>query len=154
MSDQAREHVTINAPVERCFEVLTDFERYPEWAGDLREATVVERDEAGRATVVEYLASAMGRETTYRLRYDYSSAPERLSWKLEEGDIQREIDGAYELVPSTEHPGSTDVGYELEIDLVVPLPGFVKRRAEGRILRTALDELRQRVEDVLDSSSS
>jgi hypothetical protein len=48
------------------------------------------------------------------------------------GDIQRSIDGAYSLSSSGE--GSTDVRYELSIELAVPLPGFVKRRAERRIL--------------------
>jgi hypothetical protein len=37
------------------------------------------------------------------------------------------------------------VTYTLSIELVVPLPGFVKRRAEVRILNT-LKELKARVE--------
>jgi len=41
---------------------------------------------------------------------------------------------------------ATDVVYELAIDLVYPIPGFVKRRAEGRIIKTALGELKARVE--------
>lgn len=152
MADQAREHTTIDAPVQLCFDVLTDFERYPEWAGDLKEVTVVERDAEGRAVVVEFRAAAMGRSTTYRLRYDYSGAPHRLSWKLESGDIQRELDGAYELRPVDGSPDRTEVGYELSIDLIMPIPGFVKRRAETRILKTALGELKARVERVLRPS--
>ncbi len=149
MAEQAREHTTINAPVERCFETLTDFESYPEWAGDLKAATVVERDSEGRAIVVEFRAAAMGRSTTYRLRYDYAGAPNRLGWMLDEGDIQRELDGAYTFEPSPDDPESTEVGYELSIDLIMPIPGFVKRRAEARILKTALDELKARVERAL-----
>ena len=37
-------------------------------------------------------------------------------------------------------------GERVEADLVVPIPGFVKRRAETRIIRTALEDLRRRVE--------
>ena len=36
--------------------------------------------------------------------------------------------------------------YELSVDLIVPIPGFVKRRAEARIIKTALLELKSRVE--------
>ena len=36
-------------------------------------------------------------------------------------------------------------------ELVVPLPGFVKRRAEGRIMQTALRDLKARVEAVAAS---
>jgi uncharacterized membrane protein len=149
VAEQANEETTIDAPVEQCYEVLTDFERYPEWAGDLKESTVLERDDEGRPVVVEFRAAAMGRSTTYRLRYDYTGAPRRLGWQLETGDIQRELDGAYELRPADDDPGRTDVVYELSVDLIMPIPGFVKRRAETRILKTALDELKARVEQVV-----
>jgi uncharacterized membrane protein len=146
VAEQAKEHMTIEAPVQLCFDTLTEFEKYPEWAGDLKEAKVVERDDEGRALVVEFRAAAMGRSTTYRLRYDYTGAPHRLAWQLEGGDIQRELDGAYVLHASDSDPSATEVTYELSIDLIMPIPGFVKRRAEARILKTALDELKARVE--------
>jgi hypothetical protein len=149
MVEQAKEHTTINASVQTCFDTLTDFESYPDWAGDLKEAVVIERNDAGQATVVEYRAAAMGRSTTYRLRYDYEQAPARLGWRLDEGDIQRELDGAYVLEPNPDDPALTDVSYELSIDLIMPIPGFVKRRAEARILKTALDSLKARVEGAL-----
>jgi hypothetical protein len=91
---------------------------------------------------VEYRASALGRSTHYTLSYDYSQAPERLSWSLAEGDIMRVIDGAYDFAPDG---AGTRVTYSLQIELIVPLPGFVKRRAEVRILHT-LKELKTRAE--------
>ncbi|HEY5153951.1 MAG TPA: SRPBCC family protein [Acidimicrobiales bacterium] len=145
MAEQAREQTTINAPVEQCFRTLVDFESYPEWAGDLKQATAVTWDEEGRATVVEYRAAAMGRSTTYQLQYDYEGAPNRLGWELLSGDLERELDGNYLLHPGTE-PDTTEVVYELSVDLIVPIPGFVKRRAEARIIKTALLELKSRVE--------
>lgn len=145
MSEQAREQTTIEAPVERCFATLVDFAAYPEWAGDLKEVDVIETDSEGRATVVEFRAAAMGRSTTYQLRYDYTGAPNRLGWGLVSGDLPRELDGAYVLSPIGDG-SSTEVVYELAIDLVYPIPGFVKRRAEGRIIKTALSELKARVE--------
>jgi len=42
--------------------------------------------------------------------------------------------------------GVTDVTYRLIVDLVIPLPGFIKRRAESTIMGTALRELKKRVE--------
>ena len=146
MTEQAEETITIGAPVEQVFATLVDFESYPEWAGDLKAARVVERDDAGRGVEVEFRAAAMGRSTTYRLRYDFADAPNRIGWTLVEGDLQRELDGNYHLRPAPEDPGSTAVVYELSIDLMVPIPGFVKRRAESRIVRTALEDLRDRVE--------
>ncbi len=139
MADQTTQHLHIEAPLSTIWDTLTDFESYPTWARDLKDVTVLERDDEGRATVVEYRAAAMGRSTRYSLRYDWSDAPRRLPWELVEGDIMRVLDGEYEFA---ERDGGTDVTYRLRVALVVPLPGFVKRRAEARIIGTALSELR------------
>lgn len=146
MVDAAVETVTIAAPPERCWEIITDFERYPEWARDVKQATVVARDENQRGLEVAFEASAIGRSTRYVLAYDYSGAPERIAWRLTQGDIMDALDGAYTFLPSASMPGGTDVVYELAIDLVVPMPGFVKRRAEVRILHNGLRELKARAE--------
>ena len=88
----------------------------------------------------------MGRSTSYTLRYDYSRAPHVLAWRLVRGDITRKLDGSYELAPVDGDADSTAVTYHLEVDLLVPLPGFVKRRAENRLLATALRQLRSHLE--------
>lgn len=142
MADSASLSTTIGAPLDTCYAVATDFERYPEWARDVKEAIVRTRDDEGRATQVEFRASALGRSTHYTLAYDYSQAPARLSWSMVRGDIMRAIDGAYSF---SEVEGGTEVRYDLSIELVVPLPGFVKRRAEVRILNT-VKELKVRAE--------
>ena len=142
MIDQATETEHVAATPQHCYDIAIDFERYPEWARDVKEANVIERDAHGRATKVEYRASALGRSTHYTLAYDYTQAPERLSWTLVQGDIMRVIDGAYTFEPQGD---GTDITYSLIIELIVPLPGFVKRRAEVRILHT-LKELKSRAE--------
>lgn len=142
MPDQATQSMHIEAPRERIWAVLTDFESYPTWARDLKEVTVLQRDEDDMASLVRFRAAAMGRSTTYTLAYDWSDAPHRMVWKLVFGDIQKVLDGSYDLV---ERGSGTDVTYHLRVDLAIPLPQFVKRRAEARIVSTALRELRAHV---------
>jgi uncharacterized membrane protein len=146
MADQTTQHMVVGASPERTWDVLTDFEDYPTWAQDLKSAEIVDRDEEGRPRDVAFRAAAMGRSTSYTLRYDYSQAPQVLAWRLLRGDITRKLDGSYELAPVDGDPDSTAVTYHLEVDLVVPLPGFVKRRAESRLLATALRQLRSHLE--------
>lgn len=138
------ERMIIRSSPEHCFDVLTDFDRYPEWAADIKHVAVDERDGAGRATMVTFRAAAFGRSTSYTLRYDYSGAPRELSWVQVGGDLTRRLDGSYVIEAS--ESGDAEVAYKLIVDLKVPLPGFVKRRAEGRIMGTALRELKARVE--------
>lgn len=146
MADQATRRTVIQASPEQVWAALTDFDAYPTWAHDLKSATVVARDAEGRARDVAFRAAAMGRSTSYTLRYDYSNAPKVLAWRLLAGDISRKLDGSYELHPIDGDPGATEVVYHLEVDLVVPLPGFVKRRAEGRIMSNALRHLQDHLE--------
>ena len=144
MPEQATERMTVEASPERCFDVAVDFDRYPEWAADIKSVTVDERDSDGRGTLVTFRAAAFGRSTSYTLRYDYSAAPHTLAWVQERGDITSRLDGEYVFDAAT--GGGTDVTYHLVVELKVPIPGFVKRRAEGRIMGTALRELKARVE--------
>lgn len=145
MTDQATEHTTIAASPERCIAVAIDIERYPEWARDVKEATVIERDEAGRPVLVAFRAAAMGHSARYTLRYDHSTEC-RLSWVLEEGDVVRRLDGEYLFESVEGDPDATSVTYHLVVEMAAPLPGFIKRRAEGKIMVTALDELKRRCE--------
>ena len=143
MAETASQTTTIAAPPDRVWAIAADVEHYPEWAKDVKDVVVRARDEQNRPIEVEFRASALGRSTHYTLSYDYSDAPAVLSWSMLRGDIMRTIDGAYHFSPTTD--GGTEVRYDLFIDLVVPLPGFVKRRAEVRILNT-VRELKVRAE--------
>ena len=142
MVDSGSESVVVAAGLDACFAMTIDFEKYPEWAHDVKQATVLTRDASGRPTVVEFRASALGRSTHYTLGYSYGDAPLTIQWKLVDGDIMRTLDGDYMFEPVN---NGTLVTYDLSIDLVIPLPGFVKRRAENRILHT-LNELKARCE--------
>ena len=153
MADHATQVMVIDAPPLRCFEVAQDFERYPEWAADIKSVNVVERDDQGRGLRVQFRAAAFGRSTSYTLQYDFAEAPKVLSWVQVAGDLTNRLDGEYifaeKVMPATatvpERAG-TEVTYHLLAELRFPIPGFVKRRAEGRIVHTALRELKARVE--------
>ena len=143
MAESASQTITIAAAPDRVWAIATDFDRYPEWAKDVKDVIVRSRDTDGRPTEVEFRASALGRSTHYTLGYDYAQAPGVLKWRMLRGDIMRTIDGAYNFSPAGD--GGTEVRYDLAIELVVPLPGFVKRRAAVRILNT-VRELKTRAE--------
>lgn len=133
------------APPERCYDVAVDFERYPQWARDVKSVRIVEQDAEGRGLQVEYRAAAMGRSIRYILQYDFSEAPAKFSWTLVEGDIVRRLEGSYAFAAAGDNAG-TDVTYELTAEISVPLPGFMKRKAAQLIMGNALKELKKQVE--------
>lgn len=151
----SREHtvasVQVQATVEACYAVGIDLAAYPQWVENLETAEILTTDDDGRPLTARFEAAGLGRMSSYVLGYDHSGAPYSLAWNLVTGDLTREIEGRYVFNDMTEDGGQplTEVDYELTIDLAVPLPGFVKRRAEDKIVRAALERFKQRVEGQL-----
>ena len=143
MAEHANERIRIDASLEQCLAVVLDVENYPSWARDLKQVTIQERDEDGRGRLVEFRAAAMGQSFKYVLEYDYSEMPDSFSWVLNSGEKLRQLDGTYRFEPEGD---ATRVHYDLVVDLSIPLPGLIKRRAAGMIMGTALRELKKAVE--------
>jgi hypothetical protein len=143
MSDEAHEFIHVDASPERCFTLAATFEDYPQWATDVKAVQVLARDEAGRGTRVEYQAAALGKNIRYVLDYDFTLAPRAFSWSLVEGEMLRALEGEYEFVPED---GGTRVDYTLSVELAIPMPGLLKRKASGRIVGAALHDLKRTVE--------
>jgi hypothetical protein len=143
MADAAHEQIDIAAPPARCFAVATAFEDYPTWTSDVKQVTVLDRDGVGRGTRVEFHVAGLGRRVRYVLDYDFSEAPHAFSWTMVEGDLLRALDGRYGFAPND---GGTRVDYTLRVDLAVPMPGLVKRRASGMIMGNALRDLKRALE--------
>ena len=144
--EQATERMVVSATPERCFEVSSDIGAYPEWAADIKEVTIEERDDQGRPLLVTFRAAAFGRSTSYTLAYDFGEAPQVLAWVQTRGDITSKLDGRYVFAPNGD--GGTEVTYHLVVEMKVPLPGFIKMRAQSRIMAIALRELKARVESL------
>ena len=85
MAEQATERMVVTATPEQCFGVVSDIERYPEWAADIKQVVVERRDDEGRPAEATFRAGAFGRSTSYTLSYDYSGAPRALAWKQTAG---------------------------------------------------------------------
>jgi ribosome-associated toxin RatA of RatAB toxin-antitoxin module len=136
--------MVVEASPAQCFDAVADIERYPEWVADLKEVHVLERDDENRPVVVSFRAAAFGRSTNYTLVYDYSKAPGQFGWVQRTGDLTDRLDGFYRFVETL--GGGTEITYQLVVELRVPLPGFIKRRAEGNILHAAIRDLKARVE--------
>ncbi len=141
MGERVSDDVTIRATADEVMEVVLDLEAYPEWAEGMKQVQVTERDDQGRPVLARFVVDARVAEVDYVLRYDHSG--DDLTWVLEQGEVLRQLDGRYHLV---EHDGVTDVAYSLEVDITLPVPGFLKKRAAKTILDTSLRGLKDRVE--------
>ena len=84
-------------------------------------------------------------EQAYTLAYRYQPRDAGMSWTYVEGTLE-DLSGAYTLEPADD--GATRVTYRLEVALGMPLPGLLKRQAARQIVRSALADLKRRVESM------
>jgi carbon monoxide dehydrogenase subunit G len=142
VAERASGRITVEAEPAAVMAVIADFPAYPDWASGIRRADVLAAGANGRAREVRFQLDAGVLRDEYTLAYEWAG-DERVSWRLVDGRAQKSQRGSYRLEPVD---GGTDVHYELAIEAAVPMPGIVRRRAEKRIIDTALRGLKRRVE--------
>ena len=135
--------IVIDAAASEVMAVIADFDAYPSWATGVRSTEVIESGADGRALRVRFVLDAAPIRDTYELRYTWDD-DSSVSWELvERTAVLTAMDGTYRLDPVD---GGVRVTYQLAVDVVVPLLGTLKRKAEKVIIDAALGGLKQRVE--------
>jgi ribosome-associated toxin RatA of RatAB toxin-antitoxin module len=143
MAEQSTQSIEVAAAPERIMAVVADLPAYPEWAKGVREAEVLERDEEGRAKQVRFTLDSGPVKDVYTLEYDWADDGLSVSWHLIKGQMQKAQNGRYLLEPLGER---TRVTYTLSVELVLPMIGLLRRKAEKMIMDTALKELKRQAE--------
>jgi uncharacterized membrane protein len=144
MSDSSRSTITIDAPLAAVTEALFTLENYPEWSSSIKSSEVVNRDDQGRATKVKMTIDAGMMKDRVILDYDWSEAPARLSFSLDDADLLTGMDGAY-IIKSIDEE-STEVTYELTVSLSMPIPAMMRQKAEKTTIDQALAQLKASLE--------
>ena len=146
MADSTKSSVTIKAAPAEVLDVIADFDGYPEWTGQIKHAEVLAEDEQGWPEQVRMTLDAGVIKDTYTLAYSWNVEEDGtgvVSWQLVKSAILKSLDGVYRLTGAGE---TTEVTYELSVDLSIPVIGMLRRKAEKTIIETALKGLKKRVE--------
>lgn len=136
----------IDAPLEEVWAIVEDTLDAPNWQGGLESMDALETDDEGRPTLVETVSDAGVKKVTNRVRFDYSGAPNRLSWRQEKGDL-KSLEGAWIL---EDLGGRTKATYELEGDpgrvLGMLIRGPVEDKLRDVLVNGRPAELKARIE--------
>ena len=143
MAEHTSSSITIEAAPADVMGVISDFARYPEWTGEVKEAEVLKTDAEGRAEQVRLVMDAGAIKDDQTLAYTWSG-PHEVSWTLVKSQMLRSLDGSYVLTPAG--ADTTEVTYRLTVDVKIPMLGMIKRKAEKVIIDRALAGLKTRVE--------
>jgi uncharacterized protein YndB with AHSA1/START domain len=139
----AEHTVEIDAPIETCFAAIIDYETFPSWQGAVVDTEVLDWDSKGRGKRVRLFVDAKVRKVDYTLDYSYDE-PTLIEWDFVEGNGINGADGHYTF----EDLGNdrTRATYKLGLEVGIPLPGPVARRAHKTTLKGSVDDLKKEAE--------
>lgn len=139
---RGEQRALIEAPVEDCFDAITDYETFPDWQAAVESVEVVSRYPGGLGREVAFRVDARVKTISYRLEYSYEE-PWRITWEYLGGDV-KEIDGSF--VFEDQGDGITLAIYSVALDAGVWLPGPVAKVLNGQVMKRSVEDLKRRVE--------
>jgi len=143
VADKTAQTIFIDADPATVMDVIADIGSYPDWVAEYKETEVLEVDDDGYPRTARLVLDAAVLKDTMVLSYVWPKDHTSVTWSLVSSSLLKALDGAYRLKPNG---SGTDVTYELVVDLVIPMIGLLKRKAERRLTDTALKDLKKRVE--------
>ena len=139
MSQKSTSTVVIDAPLADVQAALFSIESYPEWLSSIKKVDVIERDSQNRVTKAKLTIDAGMMKDRVVLDYDWSAEPASLSFTMDEADLLTQMDGTYTL--KALDADSTQVTYELEIAVSMPVPAMMITKGQQQTIDAALKEL-------------
>ena len=146
---QATRSVVVNVTPEQLFDVIVDYEKYPEFLPEVKQVKV----EAGQGAIKEvtYKVDIKAKVITYTLRHT-AERPNKLSWTMVKGEMMKGNDGAWTLKPGP-RPGTTEATYTIDLKLSSLVPGFIEKALAEQSLPGLLSNFKARAEKLNGATS-
>jgi coenzyme Q-binding protein COQ10 len=136
----ATKSIEINAPIEKVYAVITDYESYPEFLDEQSDAKVLSKN--GNVAEVMFKLKVV-KEIEYRLRI-VETAPSSIQWTLIKGEMMKENNGGWKL--EVIDANKTRCTYSIELGLGMLVPKSVATMLAETTLPKTLDAFKRRVE--------
>jgi len=140
MATSASREVVIEASPEEILDVIADVEETPTWSPQYQSAEVLDAYDNGRPRRVKMKIKTAGISDEQVVEYTWAGGV--VSWTLVSAGQLKAQDASYTLTPEGD---KTRVKFDISVDLAIPLPGFVLKRAMKGGVESATDGLRTQV---------
>ena len=144
MSELSTGTVTIEAPISEVEAALFELAKYPEWSSAIKSVEVLATDDQGRLTTGKFVIDAGMMKDKVTLDYDWSAAPAKLSFSFNDADLLTGMEGFYSIKKIDED--TTQVTYELGVEISMPIPAMMRKKAEQATIDQALQQLKSHLE--------
>lgn len=137
----ASSSIIIEAPPKVIYDVVLDFENYPDFLPDVKNAVV---EKKGKQTIATFEISVIK-----KIHYTLSFAtvpPKKISWSFVKGDLFKDNRGSWELKELKK--GQTEALYQVEVDFGFPVPSLITNKLVGSNLPSMLKRFKERAESL------
>jgi len=136
----ATRNIVIDAPVERVFDVIVDYEKYPEFLSEVK--SIRTSDRRGNQVNIHYEVDVMKRiHYTLHMTED---RPRGLQWTFVKGEVLKDNRGGWVLEATAD--GKTNAIYTVEVALGLLVPRTIVTAMVESSLPKMLHAFKQRIE--------
>ena len=132
--------IVINAPMEKVFDIITQYEKYREFLSEVKEVRTSGRQ--GNEVNVHYKVDVM-KTIQYTIRAK-EERPTKMSWSFVEGEFMKDNKGSWVLEPAGE--GQTRATYTVEMALGALVPKSIVNALVETSLPKMLEAFKRRAE--------
>jgi coenzyme Q-binding protein COQ10 len=136
----ATRSIVINSPPERVFDVISDYERYPEFLSEVKSIRTSGRQ--GNQVSIHYEVHVM-KHIRYTLRMT-EDRPRGLKWTFVEGEVMKDNTGGWVLEPLPDGKTKATYSVDVALGLLVPRP-LVTAMVESSLPKM-LESFKKRIE--------
>lgn len=138
--------IQIKAPVKTVYDCVVDFESYPQFLSDMKEAKIGWCED--KKMEVHFKINLI-KEIAYTLRIELDP-PHGVYWKLKSGDWMKKNSGSWELKALGE--SLTEARYSIELDFSLWVPKAITQTLVEKNLPQTLKAFKKRAEKTYKSS--
>ena len=140
--------IVINTPIEYIYDILCDYEKYPEFLPEIKRASLLQRQE--NVAYVEFELELIMR-ITYVLKIE-ETPTEGICWELSESRHLKSNHGGWYLNKVSDM--SAKANYDIAVELKGIVPKSVMQRLTEKTLPLTLERFKDRAESLFALSQS
>lgn len=137
----AQSSIVMDVPPKAIYDVVLDFESYPEFLKDVKDASV---EKKGAKIIATFEISVIK-----RIRYTlaFTTVPaKKVTWTFVKGDLFKDNRGSWDFQEVKK--GQTKTTYAVEVDFGFPVPGMITNKLVGSNLPDMLRRFKERAESL------
>ena len=144
-------HTTLfNVSLDALWDVITDYEGYPDFVADLESLELLTRN--GNEVYATYVITMMGKRVKYTLKHT-ETPKKKLVWEMTEGKLFKFNNGGWELKPRGDDKVEATYTVDVGFPIYIPVPKSAIDSLTGTKLPAMMKAFEDRAKEKIRAGS-